>query len=74
MADPPAPPPPSPPRGSDDDLEPMRRDRGFVLRLAAALLVGALAAAVVGWKLQRSAAGCGRGLLRPGSTVVPPER
>jgi hypothetical protein len=63
------------PRPSSDelgDLEPIRRDRGFVYRLVAALIAGAMAATFVGWKLQRAAAGCGAGLVRPGSTVIPP--
>lgn len=56
----------------DAQLEPMRRDSRFLVRLGLALLVGAMAAAFVGWKIQSAASGCGSGLIRPGTTVIPP--
>ncbi len=55
----------------DDELEPMRRDRGFLVRLVAAAIVGIIAAAFVGYKLKHVASGCGAGLIRPGSSVIP---
>lgn len=56
----------------EDELEPMGRDRSFLVRLVAAILVGAIVAAFVGWKLQHAASGCGAGLIRPGTSVIPP--
>jgi hypothetical protein len=65
--------PESPPSGSVDDLEPMGRDRVFVIKLVVALVLGLVVAALVGWKIKTSAAGCGAGLIRPGSSVIPSE-
>jgi hypothetical protein len=58
-----------------DDLEdlPIKRDYGFLVKLILALLVGLAAALVIGWKMQSAAAHCGANLVRPGSTVVPPQ-
>lgn len=64
------------PRGTVDEstLEPVGRDRRFVVRLVLLLLVGLLAATFVGSKLQRAAGSCGADLVQPGSTVIPPTR
>lgn len=55
-----------------DEYLPMKRDYGFLVKLVGALLVGIVAAGFVGWKIRSAAAGCGAGLVRPGSSVVPP--
>lgn len=73
--DPPGAPEAPPSTGTVDErlLLPIERDWRFLYRLVALLLVGLIAAAFVGWKLKGLAAGCGSGLVRPGSTVIPPE-
>ena len=58
----------------ESTLVPVERDRGFVVRLVSLLLVGLIAAVWVGAKLQHAAGDCGAGLIRPGSSVIPPER
>lgn len=63
--------PSSEPKG-DLDLEPVRRDPRFIVRLVLLLLVGFIGASFVGLKLKGMAAGCGGGLVQPGSSVVPP--
>lgn len=69
--------PPDPPdrHGAPRDLglEPVGRDPRFLVRLILALLVGLIAASYVGLKLKGAASGCGSGLIRPGTTVIPPE-
>lgn len=64
------------PTGAVDEatLEPVGRDHRFVVRLVLLLLVGLIAAAFVGSKLQGAAGSCGASLVRPGSTVIPPSR
>jgi hypothetical protein len=57
----------------ESTLLPVDRDRRFVYRLVAALLVGVIAAAFVGAKLQGWAGHCGAGLIRPGASVIPPD-
>jgi hypothetical protein len=69
MADAPAPPPPD----DDEDL-PVTRDYSFLVKLVVALALGVVAAALIGWKLQSVAAGCGSSLVRPGGTVIPREQ
>ncbi len=66
--------PPDPPPGAprDLELEPVGRDPRFVVRLILALIVGLIAASYVGLKLKGAASGCGSGLIRPGTTVIPP--
>jgi hypothetical protein len=56
----------------ENSLVPVGRDWRFVGRLVALLLVGLIAAAFVGAKLKGFAGDCGAGLIRPGSTVIPP--
>ncbi len=63
--------PPSSGHVDESTLLPVGRDRRFVYRLVAALLVGIIAAAFVGAKLKGWAGTCGAGLIRPGSTVIP---
>jgi hypothetical protein len=63
--------PESKPGVREDELEPIRRDRGFIVRLVLLSLLGMTAAAFVGWKLKGAASGCGAGLIRPGGTVIP---
>ena len=63
--------PSSKPEG-DLDLEPMPRDPRFIVRLVLMLIVGFIGASFVGLKLKGMAAGCGSGLVQPGSSVVPP--
>lgn len=53
-------------------LVPVERDRRFVVRLVLLLVVGAIAATFVGAWVQRRAGHCGRGLIAPGSSVIPP--
>jgi hypothetical protein len=65
--------PASPEPERDLDLEPMRRDGRFLVRLVLALLVGAMAATVIGWKMHSLAASCGAGIIRPGGSVIPAE-
>ncbi len=63
--------PPSTGSVDESTLQPVERDRRFVYRLVAALLVGVIAATFVGSKLQGWAGSCGAGLIRPGSSVIP---
>ena len=56
----------------DLDLQPVGRDWRFVYRLVAALLVALVVASFLAWKLKGAAASCGAGLVRPGSSVIPP--
>ncbi len=67
--------PPVPSTGTVDEstLVPVERDRRFVVRLVGLMLVGLLAAAFVGAKIKGFAGTCGAGLIRPGSSVIPPE-
>jgi hypothetical protein len=60
--------------GSVDEstLLPVERDRRFVVRLVLALLVGLIATSFVAMKIRSAAGACGAGLIRPGSTVIPP--
>ncbi|MFO0606582.1 MAG: hypothetical protein U0324_25650 [Polyangiales bacterium] len=71
MADDPTEPPSS---GTVDEstLVPVERDRRFVVRLVLLLLVGLVAATFIGAFVQRRAGACGRGLITPGSSVIPP--
>lgn len=66
--------PPPNSTGSVDEstLLPVERDRRFVVRLVLALLAGLVAAAFVSVKLRSAAGACGAGLIRPGSSVIPP--
>ncbi len=63
--------PPSTGHVDESTLLPVERDRSFVFRLVAAILVGIVAAAFVGAKLKGWAGTCGAGLIKPGSTVIP---
>ena len=63
--------PPSSGQVDESTLLPVERDKRFVYRLVAALLVGVIAAAFVGSKLQGWAGSCGAGLIRPGTSVIP---
>ena len=65
--------PEKPTTGEPLDLEPMERDRSFVFRLVALIVIGLIAVAFVASKMKSAAAGCGSGLVRPGSSVVPPQ-
>jgi hypothetical protein len=65
--------PPSSGRVDESTLVPVGRDRRFVVRLVLLLLAGTTAATFVGGYLQRRASACGRGLITPGSTVIPPQ-
>jgi len=72
-------PPPDPvPHGSgtvdEATLVPVGRDRRFVARLVLLCAVAVLAAAFVGARLQRAAGSCGASLIRPGASVIPPQR
>jgi hypothetical protein len=58
----------------ESTLVPVERDRRFLFRLVALFLTGAIAAAFVGAKLKGWAGTCGAGLIRPGSSVIPPAR
>ncbi len=58
----------------ESTLVPVERDRRFLFRLVALLVVGVIAAAFVGAKLKGWAGTCGAGLIRPGSSVIPPAR
>lgn len=58
----------------ESTLVPVERDRGFLYRLVALILVGVIGAAFVGAKLKGWAGTCGAGLIRPGSSVIPPAR
>ena len=58
----------------ESTLVPVERDRRFLFRLVALIVVGVIAAAFVGAKLKGWAGTCGAGLLRPGSSVIPPPR
>lgn len=64
------------PTGTVDEssLEPVGRDRRFIVRLVLSSLVGLVAAVWVGAWLRRSAGSCGASLVRPGSTVIPAAR
>ncbi len=66
--------PPSSGTVDEASLLPVERDRRFLFRLVALLLVGAIAASFVGLKLRSAAGSCGATLLRPGGTVIPPPR
>ncbi len=68
--------PPVPSTGTVDEsaLVPVERDRRFLYRLVALILVGVIAAAFVGAKLKGWASSCGAGLIRPGTSVIPPDR
>lgn len=66
--------PPSTGAVDERDLVPVERDTRFVYRLVALLLLALVAAAFVGAKLKGWGASCGAGLIRPGSTVIPPRR
>ena len=55
-------------------LLPVERDRRFLFRLVALILVGVIGAAFVGAKLKGWAGACGAGLIRPGASVIPPAR
>lgn len=77
MSAPPDLPPDAPPSSGTVDestLVPVERDRRFLVRLVLLLLLGLMAALWVGAKMQRAASDCGQGLIRPGSSVIPPER
>ncbi|MFO0627503.1 MAG: hypothetical protein U0325_17985 [Polyangiales bacterium] len=67
-------PPPSTGTVDEASLQPVTRDRRFLVRLALLAAVATGAATFVGAKLQRAAGACGASLLRPGSTVIPAER
>ncbi len=67
-------PPPSTGTVDESSLQPVSRDRRFLLRLTLLAGVATLAATFVGAKLQRAAGACGASLIRPGSTVIPAER
>lgn len=58
----------------ESTLVPVERDRRFLFRLVALILTGLIAAAFVGAKLKGWAGTCGAGLIRPGSSVIPPAR
>lgn len=66
--------PPSTGTVDESTLEPVERDRRFLVRLVLLLIVGAIAATFVGGFLQQRAGACGRGLIAPGSSVIPPAR
>lgn len=66
------PPPPSTGTVDESTLLPVERDRRFIVRLVLALLVGLIAAAFVAVKIRSAAGACGAGLIRPGSSVIPP--
>lgn len=67
-------PPPSTGTVDESSLQPVTRDRRFLVRLALLAAVATVAATFVGAKLQRAAGACGASLIRPGSTVIPAER
>lgn len=67
-------PPPSTGTVDESSLQPVTRDRRFLVRLALLAGVATVAATFVGAKLQRAAGACGASLIRPGSTVIPAER
>lgn len=67
-------PPPSTGTVDESSLQPVPRDRRFLVRLALLAAVATVAATFVGAKLQRAAGACGASLIRPGSTVIPAER
>jgi hypothetical protein len=67
-------PPPSSGTVDESSLQPVTRDRRFLVRLALLAMVATVAATFVGAKLQRAAGACGASLIRPGSTVIPAER
>lgn len=58
--------------GDDLGLEPVGRDRKFLVRLVLCCLVGVIAAGFVGLKLRTAAGSCGASLVRPGGTVIEP--
>lgn len=66
--------PPSSGKVDESTLQPVERDRRFVVRLVLVLLVATIVAASVGGWIQRRAGACGAGLIRPGASVIPPER
>lgn len=65
--------PPSTGKVDESTLQPVERDRRFVVRLVLLLLVATIVAAMIGAWIQRRAGSCGAGIIRPGSSVIPPE-
>jgi hypothetical protein len=57
---------------NEAELEPVTRDRRFIVRLVLALLVGLLGAILIGRWMRGAAANCGSSLVRPGASVIPP--
>ena len=66
--------PPSTGTVDESSLQPVGRDRRFIVRLVLLSLAAVIAAAFVGARLQRAAGSCGSSLVRPGSTVIPATR
>lgn len=64
--------PPSTGAVDESTLVPVERDRRFVVRLVLMLLVGVVVAVLLGSALKGWAGSCGAGLIRPGSSVIPP--
>lgn len=65
--------PPSAGKVDESTLQPVERDRRFVVRLVLMLAVAVVVATSVGGWIQRRAGACGAGIIRPGSSVIPPE-
>lgn len=63
------------PEGKVDEstLVPMERDRRFLVRLVSMLIIGLIVAVWLSAKMVNAAGACGAGLIRPGSSVIPPE-
>ena len=57
----------------EKSLEPVGRDSRFIYRLVLLFVLAIIGAVILGAWMRGAAAHCGANLVRPGSTVIPPQ-